>query len=77
MQQGNARPRKQGLYDPDYERDACGVGFVANIDGTRSHEIVKEGLTILQNLTLAQIYVRKLPKVEAEERAMHYLERVN
>jgi general L-amino acid transport system ATP-binding protein len=33
-------------------------------------------LTILQNLTLAQIYVRKLPKVEAEETAMHYLERV-
>jgi hypothetical protein len=36
MQQGNARPRKQGLYDPDYERDACGVGFVAHLKGERS-----------------------------------------
>ena len=43
-------PPKQGLYDPRFEHDACGVGFVANIDGAKSHEIVEQGLTILQNL---------------------------
>jgi glutamate synthase domain-containing protein 1 len=45
------RPRKQALYDPWFEHDACGVGFVANIDGERSHDIIKKGLQVLQNLT--------------------------
>ena len=31
---------KQGLYDPTFEHDACGVGLVANIDGTKSHHII-------------------------------------
>jgi len=44
------RPSKQGLYDPAYEHDACGVGFVANIKGIKSHAIVRQGLTILENL---------------------------
>ncbi len=43
-------PKKQGLYDPSFEHDACGVGFVANIKGKKSHEIVKQALTILTNL---------------------------
>src|SRR6185369_1266334 len=43
-------PKKQGLYDPSFEHDACGVGFVANIKGRKSHEIVKQALTILTNL---------------------------
>ena len=43
--------QKQGLYNPANEHDACGVGFVANIHGKKSHEIVKQGLTILDNLT--------------------------
>src|ERR1039457_471416 len=43
-------PEKQGLYDPRYEHDACGVGFVANIKGVKSHEIVTQALTILDNL---------------------------
>ncbi|GAB4457867.1 MAG: glutamate synthase large subunit [Armatimonadaceae bacterium] len=38
------------LYDPQFEHDACGVGFVAHIKGTRSHDIVKTGLQILENL---------------------------
>ena len=42
---------KQGLYNPSNEHDACGVGFVANIHGKKSHEIVAQGLTILDNLT--------------------------
>ncbi len=43
-------PPKQGLYDPQFEHDACGVGFVANIKGVKSHEIVRQALTILVNL---------------------------
>jgi glutamate synthase (NADPH/NADH) large chain len=40
----------QGLYDPSNEHDACGVGFIAHIKGTRSHSIVEQGLLILKNL---------------------------
>ena len=43
-------PKKQGLYDPQFEHDACGVGFVANIKGKKSHEIVEQALTVLANL---------------------------
>jgi len=41
---------KQGLYDPRNEHDACGVGFVANIKGRKSHDIISRGLQILLNL---------------------------
>ncbi|MFN2645712.1 MAG: glutamate synthase subunit alpha, partial [Burkholderiales bacterium] len=41
----------QGLYRPENEHDACGVGFVANIKGKKSHTIVEQGLTVLRNLT--------------------------
>ncbi|MDQ3965941.1 MAG: glutamate synthase subunit alpha, partial [Actinomycetota bacterium] len=41
---------KTGLYDPLYEHDACGLGFVARVDGRRSRETVEEGLEILCNL---------------------------
>jgi len=44
-------PEQQGLYDPQHEHDACGVGFVAHIKGKASHERVREGLQILENLT--------------------------
>jgi len=43
-------PRKQGLYDPRFEHDACGVGFVVNMNGQRSHDIIQKGLKILENL---------------------------
>ena len=43
-------PEKQGLYDPRFEHDACGVGFVVNIKGEKSHEIVAQALTVLENL---------------------------
>ena len=43
-------PKKQGLYDPQFEHDACGVGFVANIKGKKSHEIVQQAITVLANL---------------------------
>ncbi|MHB1236697.1 MAG: glutamate synthase central domain-containing protein, partial [Gallionella sp.] len=42
---------QQGLYDPRQERDACGVGFVAHIKGKQSHDMVCQGLRILENLT--------------------------
>src|SRR6201994_2098063 len=44
------RPEAEGLYDPSLEKDACGVGFIANIKGRKSHEIVSDALTILRNL---------------------------
>ena len=40
----------QGLYDPAYEHDACGVGFVVDMKGRRSHNIVEQALTVLRNL---------------------------
>jgi hypothetical protein len=43
-------PQRQGLYDPQNEHDACGFGFVADIKGRRSHDIVQKALTVLVNL---------------------------
>jgi glutamate synthase domain-containing protein 2/glutamate synthase domain-containing protein 1/glutamate synthase domain-containing protein 3 len=43
-------PKKQGLYDPAYEKDACGVGFVCHIKGKKSNTLVKNALTILKRL---------------------------
>ena len=44
-------PPPQGLYDPRYEHDACGIGFVANIKGRASHKIIEQGVEVLVNLT--------------------------
>jgi len=44
-------PEKQGLYNPENEHDSCGVGFVCNISGKKSNDIVKKGLKILNRLT--------------------------
>src|SRR6185295_12363512 len=46
----NGLPPKQGLYDPWYEHEACGVGFVVNMKGEKTHRIVQQGLQILRNL---------------------------
>src|ERR1700739_1336118 len=43
-------PSKQGLYDPQYEHDACGVGFVVDLKGRKSHDLVQQGLQVLLNL---------------------------
>ncbi len=43
-------PTGQGMYDPTFEHDACGVGFVVDVHGRRSHELVDQGLTVLRNL---------------------------
>jgi glutamate synthase (NADPH/NADH) large chain len=47
---GPGRPGKQGLYDPWFEHDACGVGFVVDMKGRKSHAILQNGLQILTNL---------------------------
>src|SRR2546421_8816796 len=43
-------PQAQGLYDPAYEHDACGVAFVADIAGRRSHRVVEQGLNALRRM---------------------------
>ena len=43
-------PPRQGLYDPRYEHDACGIGFVADIKGRPSQQIVQQGIEVLVNL---------------------------
>ncbi|MCR6107269.1 glutamate synthase large subunit [Salipaludibacillus agaradhaerens] len=43
-------PLPQGLYHPDFEHEACGIGMIAHIDGTKSHDIVQNAITILCNL---------------------------
>ena len=43
-------PKKQGLYDPAYEKENCGIGFVANMKGRGSHKIVRDGIEILNKL---------------------------
>ncbi len=44
-------PHEQGLYDPRNEHDSCGIGFVVNIKGRKSHQIVSQSLTILNNMS--------------------------
>ena len=43
-------PGPQGLYDPTHEHDSCGVGFVVNIKGQKSHRLVQQALEIVINL---------------------------
>jgi glutamate synthase (ferredoxin) len=47
---GPGLPKKQGLYDPWFEHDACGVGFVVDIKGRKSNQILKDALRVLKNL---------------------------
>ena len=42
--------RNRGLYRPEFERDSCGIGFVANIKGNKNHQVVSDALTILENM---------------------------
>ncbi|MBM3785996.1 MAG: glutamate synthase large subunit, partial [Acidobacteria bacterium] len=53
MSQSHVRglPPAQGLYNPALEKDACGIGFVANINNQKSHDIITKGVQILINLT--------------------------
>ncbi len=44
-------PKKKGLYDPSQEHDSCGIGFVAQIKGVKSHNIIHRGLEVLENMS--------------------------
>jgi len=44
-------PPRQGLYDPQYEHDACGLGMVVDIKGKKSHRIIEQAVTVMTNLT--------------------------
>src|SRR5690349_15483826 len=44
------QPGKQGLYDPWYEHEACGVGFVVDMKGRKSHRILQQAIQVLRNL---------------------------
>jgi glutamate synthase (NADPH/NADH) large chain len=46
----NGLPKKHGLYDPAYEKDSCGVGFIAHIKGVRSHSIIRDATEALENM---------------------------
>ena len=48
---GSGLPPAQGLYDPRFEHDACGIGFVSHISGRKSHDIITKGIQVLINLT--------------------------
>ena len=43
-------PKKQGMYDPAYEHDACGMGFVVDINGKGSYKLVSDALDLLENM---------------------------
>ncbi len=47
----NRFPERQGLYDPRFEHDSCGVGFVCNVKGIRSNNIIKKGVEVLNRLS--------------------------
>src|SRR5688500_6758948 len=41
---------QRGMYRPDHEHDSCGVGFIAHMRGEKTHELIRQALTILENL---------------------------
>ena len=47
----SAIPQAQGLYNPELEKDACGVGFIVHVKGDRSHKIVSDANDVLCNMT--------------------------
>ncbi|MDR3364921.1 MAG: glutamate synthase large subunit [Clostridiales Family XIII bacterium] len=51
MELVNGLPVKQGLYDPKFEHDACGIGMLCNIDGRRTHKLVEDAIEVLFNMT--------------------------
>ena len=50
MTKGKQTQTQEGLYQSDYEHDACGVGMVVNIHGGKSHELVDNALKVLENM---------------------------
>ncbi len=58
-------PPKQGLYDPRFEHESCGVGFVVNIKGKKSKSIVQQALTVLRTCDIAARAVAKSTRATA------------
>ncbi len=50
MSSDRSRARAEGLYHPSHEHDSCGIGFVCNIDNSKAHSIIEQGLSVLKNL---------------------------
>lgn len=48
---GSSFPSKQALYNPELEKDACGVGFMVHVKGERSHKILSDANNVLCNMT--------------------------
>jgi len=44
------RQQNKGLYVPSMEKDSCGTGFIANLNGIKSHKVIEDALTMLQNM---------------------------
>jgi glutamate synthase (NADPH/NADH) large chain len=40
----------KGLYDPSFEKDSCGIGFIAQLKGIKSHSVIKDAITMLENM---------------------------
>ena len=63
----SALPPKQGLYDPQFEHDACGVGFVVDIAGRKSNDIVRRSLQSWSICSIAAPKAaRRIPATEPE-----------
>ena len=58
-------PAKQGLYDPQFEHEACGVGFVVNIKGRKSHDIIRQALRFCSTSIIAARAVVKPTRATA------------
>ncbi|MFH1715380.1 MAG: glutamate synthase large subunit [Elusimicrobiota bacterium] len=51
MKRQHGFPKKQGLYDPQFEHDNCGVGFICNVKGGKDNNIIKKGLEVLERMS--------------------------
>jgi len=52
MNENDTPPKKQGMYDPAYEHDACGMGFVVDINGNGSYKLVSDALDLLEKFLI-------------------------
>jgi len=67
-------PEAQGLYDPALEKDSCGVGFVVNVKGVKSHDIIEQGLHILADAAEGVLPSGQSPDERQELMARHFVD---
>jgi len=59
------KQQQKGLYVPSMEKDSCGTGFIANLNGIKSHKIIEDALTMLQNMEhRGACYLRIMKKLD-------------